>query len=332
MEHLFPFERIKREILTKTEAETNPNFGKNAQDLPISDLLDYGIVNINKPQGPSSHQVTDYVKKILELNKAGHSGTLDPNVTGSLIIAFGKATRVINNLLKAGKEYVCLMHLHSEVEEKKLRLVMNSFVKKIEQLPPVRSAVKRNKRQREIYWIEILEIKNNQDILFRVGCEAGTYVRKLCHDIGLELNTNAHMVQLIRTRVGPFNEDSMYSLYELKDAYELYKQGNEKELRKIILSIETAVHHLPKIWVSDYTVNAICHGADLAIPGIVKLHSNIQEKELVAIMTLKNELVATGTSLLSTQKILVNNKGIAIKIEKVFMQRNIYPKYIKNSN
>ena len=328
MEHKFPFEKVQREVLTKVDSETNPKYSTDPKNLPIEELINYGIININKPQGPSSHQVTDYAKKILNIKKAGHSGTLDPNVTGSLIIAIGKATRIVHNLLKAGKEYVCLMHLHKEVDEERVKEVIESFVGTIDQLPPVRSAIKRRKRKRDIYWIEVLEVKE-KDILFRVGCEAGTYIRKLCHDIGEKLNVGAHMTQLIRTRVGPYNDSTMHSLYELKDAIELYKEGNEKELRKIIQPIETAIEHLPKVWINDNTVNAICHGADLAIPGISKLN-NLKQKEKIAILTLKNELVATGLAKLNSEEILEREKGIAIKTEKVYMKRDLYPKYSKS--
>ncbi|MBT6995391.1 RNA-guided pseudouridylation complex pseudouridine synthase subunit Cbf5 [Candidatus Woesearchaeota archaeon] len=326
----FPFEKKEKEILEKQEGTTDKNYGKNPKSRTLKESLDYGIININKPQGPSSHQVTDYVKKILQINKAGHSGTLDPNVTGSLIIALGRSTRVIHNLLKAGKEYVCLMHIHTEQNENEIKQAINSFVTKIEQMPPVRSAVKRRKRQREIYYIKTHEIKNNQDVLFTVGCEAGTYIRKLCHDIGLKLNTKAHMQQLIRTRVGPFDQKTMHSLYELKDAFELYKEGNEKELKKIIMPVETAIEHLPKIWISDHAVDPLCHGTDLAIPGIIKLESHIKENDTVAILTLKDELVATGISKLNSEKIKDLEKGIAIITKKIFMKKDTYQKYSKS--
>ncbi len=329
MEEKFPFEKEKRIVLEKTKSKTDPNYGCNPESRPIEEILNYGIININKPQGPTSHQVTDYAKKILNIPKAGHSGTLDPNVTGSLIIALGRSTRIVHNLLKAGKEYVCLMHLHKPVEEEEIKQAINSFIGVIDQLPPRKSAVKRRKRKREIYYITILEIKNNQDVLFRVGCQAGTYIRKLCSDIGKKLNTNAHMTQLIRTRVGPYNETTMHSLYELKDAYELYKQGDDSELKKIILPVETAIQHFPKIWVSDKAVDSLCHGADLAIPGISKLHSNIKPNDKVAILTLKDELICTGTAKLTSEDILENTKGIAVKTEKVYMKRNTYPRYNK---
>ncbi len=319
----FPFEREKPEMITIKESEIDSELSPEPEERTIEQITNYGIININKPQGPTSHQVTDYVKKILNIKRAGHSGTLDPNVTGSLIIALGDATRAVHHLLKAGKEYVCLMHLHKEVKEKEIKDIINSFVKKIDQKPPVKSAVKRRNRKREIYYITILEIKN-QEVLFKVGCEAGTYIRKLCHDIGQKLKTGAHMVQLIRTRVGPFNSKSWYTLQELRDAYEYYKDGKEKELKKIIQPVETAIEHLPKIWVNDSAVNTLCHGADLAIPGVSKITSNINNKDTVAILTLKDKIICTGIANMSSKEIKRSQKGIAAKTKKVFMKRNIY--------
>ena len=158
---------MKKQIFVKKEAEAV--FGKNPKERTAEELIEYGIVNINKPKGPTSHQTSDYVKKILRIEKAGHSGTLDPAVTGVQPIALGRATRITQFLLTAPKEYVCLMHLHKEVEEEKLREVIKQFVGKIQQLPPIKSAVKRQLRTRKIYEFEILEIKK-QDVLFRVKC------------------------------------------------------------------------------------------------------------------------------------------------------------------
>jgi H/ACA ribonucleoprotein complex subunit 4 len=319
----FPFERETTETITIKESETDLEMASNPEKESIKQLINYGIININKPQGPTSHQTTDYVKKILNIKRAGHSGTLDPNVTGSLIIALGDATRIVHHLLKAGKEYVCLMHIHKEIKEKEIIDTINSFVKKIDQKPPVKSAVKRKTRKREIYYITILEIKG-QEVLFKVGCEAGTYIRKLCHDIGQKLKTGAHMVQLIRTRVGTFNDKSWCTLQELRDACEYYKEGNEKELKKIIKPVETAVEHLQKIWVNDNAVNTLCHGADLAIPGVSKINSNINKEDKVAIMTLRNELVCTAVAKMDTKEIKRSQKGIVSKTKKVFMKRNTY--------
>ena len=174
-----PFQKVKRTVLVKKEAETDPKYGGDPNNRSMDVLIDYGIINIDKPRGPTSHQVSDYLKRIIQVNKAGHSGTLDPNVTGVLPTATGRGTRVVEALLKAGKEYVGIMHLHHEVDEKELRQVLVEFTGKIKQLPPIKSAVKRQERFRKIYYFDIIEYKN-QDVLFKVGCQAGTYIRKLC--------------------------------------------------------------------------------------------------------------------------------------------------------
>src|SRR3989344_4634623 len=180
-----PFER-ERNVIVREEAETDPKHGKIPEERTVEENLDFGILNLNKLQGPTSHQVSDYVKKILKVKRAGHSGTLDPNVTGVLPIALNRGTRVLKTLLKAGKEYICLMHLHDDISEDKIRKAAIKLIGKIIQKPPVRSAVKRVERTREVYYLEILEI-DGKDVLFKVGCEAGTYIRTLCIQIGREL-------------------------------------------------------------------------------------------------------------------------------------------------
>jgi H/ACA ribonucleoprotein complex subunit 4 len=310
-------------ILTKKQEDTNPEFGCKPENRSIKTLINYGIVNINKHQGPTSHQISDNVQKILNISKAGHSGTLDPNVTGCLVIALDKATRVVETLLKEGKEYVCLMHLHSKRDSDKIKKTFKSSLGKIEQLPPIKSAVKRQLRIREIYDLKILEI-DKQSILFRVKCQAGTYIRKLCHDLALQMQTRGNMVQLVRTQVGPFNDKNWHTLHDLKDAYEFYKEGDSTQLKKIILPIESVIKQLPRIWVFDNAVDSLCHGADLSIPGISKLDDYIQENDLVAVLTLKNELICLGNSVSSSKKIFKNSKGKAIKTTKVFMERKTY--------
>ena len=292
--------------------------GKRPEERTIPELLQSGMINLDKPKGPSSHQVSDFVKKILNLDKAGHSGTLDPNVTGVQPIALNKASRITHFLLTAPKEYVCLMHLHKEVEETLLKETIQKFIGKIQQLPPLKSAVKRQLRTREIYEFELMEIKG-KDILFRVKCQAGTYIRKLCADLGQQLHTGAHMAELRRTKAGPFTEqDHLISLTDLQDAHHYYQQGNDKFLRYCLQPIENAVRHLPKCWIFDNAIESITNGRDVAIPGISKL-DQFRRDEFVAILTLKGELVAIGTSLLSAVEINTQSKGLAIKIKKVFM-------------
>lgn len=324
-ETLLPFERFERELFIKKKSKTDPKFGVDPEKRPVDDLINFGIVNINKPKGPTSHQVSAYVQKILCIKKSGHSGTLDPKVTGILPVALGRGTRIVQALLKAGKEYVCIMHLHKEVEEEKINSVIEKFVGKIKQKPPIRSSVKRRERIRKIYYIKIHEIKG-KDVLFTVGCQAGTYIRKLCHDIGEKLGTGAHMAELIRTKAGPFKTESMATLQDLADSLWHYKNGgNEIFIRHVIKPIEHAVAHLPKIYVLDTTVDTLCHGADLKLPGVSMVESDIQAGEDIAIMTLKKELVALGTAKMISKDIVKKEKGIAASTDKVFMLEGTYP-------
>lgn len=324
-----PFEEIKRDILVKKESSTNEGYGKKPEQRTIKELLNNSVICLNKPDGPSSHQVADYAKRVLKIDKVGHGGTLDPGVTGVLPLSLGKATKVMDTLLKAGKEYICLMHIHSQIPQSKIHKTSKEFIGKITQLPPVKSAVKRQLREREIYYLEILEIKN-QDVLFRVGCQAGTYIRTLCVNWGKALGTNAHMQQLIRTKAGPFNEKEWYSLQDIKDAFSLYEEGNEKEIKKILKPVEFATQHLPNIWITDSSVDTICHGANLSIPGISKLNSQIEKDDLVAIITLKNELIAVGNAILTSEEIMKNQKGLAVKTTRVFMDPETYPHFNRN--
>ena len=168
MENLLPFEKIERKVLIRKESETNYKYGCNPNERKTEEIINYGIVNIDKPKGPTSHQVSDYVQKILHINKSGHSGTLDPAVTGVLPIALGRGTRIVQALLTAGKEYIAIMHLHKAVEEKiLLETIQQNFLGKIMQMPPLKSSVKWQLRPRTIYYFEILEIEGN-DVLVAV--------------------------------------------------------------------------------------------------------------------------------------------------------------------
>lgn len=324
MENLLPFEKKQRKIFVKRDLETNPNHGCDPEQRPVDVLLNYGIVNLDKYKGPTSHEVTSFLKKILNVKKAGHSGTLDPAVTGVLPIAIGRATRIVDSLLKSGKEYVAIMHLHKEVKEDRLKEGFEKFTGKIRQMPPIKSAVKRQWRFRNVYYTEILEI-NEKDVLFKIGCEAGTYIRKFIHDLGQYLGTGAHMAELRRTKAGCFTEEkNLVTLQDVSDALHYYhEEKNEKFIRHCVQPIEHAVEHLPKVYAADSAVDVLCNGVNLKIPGIAKLEE-LEKDETVAVMTLKNELIAIGTAQLVYNKILEQDKGTAVKINKVFMERGTY--------
>ncbi len=227
--------------------------------------------------------------------------------------------------MQTGKEYICLMRLHGDVSDEKLLEAIKLFTGQIYQIPPVRSSVARKPRIRTIYYAEIIE-RNGRDVLMRVACSGGTYIRKYCYDLGLYLGCGAHMQELRRTKAGPYDEGDSVTLLDVYEAVKLYKEnGEERALRSVIQPVETTVKLLPKVYVLDSAVDAICHGADLAVVGISKLDEKIKRGDEVAIMTLKGELVAFGRAQMSTEEILESSKGIAVDTERVIMDRGTYP-------
>jgi H/ACA ribonucleoprotein complex subunit 4 len=315
----------QRKRLIKVTAKTNSNYGKNPGDRTVRELLQNGFINLDKPAGPTSHQVVAWVKEILDIEKAGHGGTLDPNVTGVLPVALGDATRALQVLLVAGKEYIALMKLHKHVEEKKIHEICKSFVGEISQMPPLRSAVKRIQRTREVYYLEVLEV-HDTEVLFLVGCEAGTYIRTLCVDIGKKLGCGAQLIELRRTRVGTISEETVVTLQDLKDAFFFWKEdGDDTELRKTILSMEQLLEVVPKIVVRDSSVDALCHGANLAIPGVVEIDADIKKDEIAAVLSLKGEGVALVKMEIPSEQVLERDTGICATLERVLMNKGTYP-------
>ncbi|MFO7872699.1 MAG: RNA-guided pseudouridylation complex pseudouridine synthase subunit Cbf5 [Candidatus Undinarchaeales archaeon] len=321
-----PFEK-DRDFIVKREEPVSEEHGCRPEKREIEEYLKKGIVNVDKPPGPTSAQVSEFVKKILKIKKAGHSGTLDPGVSGVFPVGISEGTKVLNTLLSAGKEYVALMHLHENATKNEIINVLDEFTGKLFQRPPVRSAVNRDLRIREIYYIDLLEIKG-KNVLFKVGCEAGTYIRRLCHDIGLVLGTGAHMQQLRRTKVGAFQDRNAVILQKLTDAYHFWKEdGDEKYLREYVLPMEAGLAHLPKIIISDSAVNSVCHGAQLAVPGILKFETKINKGDLVAVFTQKGEAVLYGKSKMPSKEIKSSEKGRAVETERVLMDADTYPKF-----
>lgn len=253
-------------------------------------------------------------------------------MTGILPVALEEATKIVQALLIMGKEYICIMQLHTPVSENILKDVMNEFIGEIYQRPPLRSSVKRQVRTRTIYYLNLLEVQNNL-ALFQVGCQSGTYIRKLCHDIGEALGCGAHMKELRRTRVGPFSEDqTLANLYDLAYAQAAFtEEESETQLRKAIQPMENGLAPLPKVYIRDSAVDAICHGAYLAIPGILKVETVITPNTIIALFTQKGEAVALANATMSTENMMKQDHGIAAKILRVIMPINTYPKMWRTS-
>ena len=219
------------------------------------------------------------------------------------------------------------MKLHSLISENRVKKVLEEFQGPLYQRPPVRSSVKRRLRTRTIYYNDFLEMDKN-NVLFKVGCEAGTYIRKLCYDIGEVLGCGAHMQELRRTRVGPFIEDeSLVTLHDITYLYSKWQESkDEKLLRKFIYPMEKALELLPKIYVRDSAVDALCHGAHLTAPGVLSLDSGIKIGDQIAILTQKREAITLSKAFVSSEKILKMDHGFVARTERVLMPRGIYPK------
>ncbi|MBY9007149.1 MAG: RNA-guided pseudouridylation complex pseudouridine synthase subunit Cbf5 [Candidatus Lokiarchaeota archaeon] len=316
------------QLMIKSQGTSNPDYGLEPEKRSIKQLLEYGTINLDKVSGPTSHEVVSWIKKMLNVDSVGHGGTLDPKVTGVLPVGLGQATRVLSALLNAGKEYVCIMYLHKLETRNRIEKILKLFTGKLYQRPPVVSSVARRLRMREIYYVDLLEVRENH-VLFRVGCEAGTYIRKFCFDLGEALCSGAHMVELRRTRVGTYEEDnSLATLQNLKDAFTIYREENDEfYLRSIISPMEKMVHHLPKIYVRDSAVDALCHGAALASAGVCYVDARIKPDTQVAFMTLKKELIGFGIAEKDAMTIYKATKGIMVKNNKVFMKRGTYPRW-----
>ncbi len=306
---------------------TNDVYGTYYDKRSIEQLLNYGIILLDKPPGPTSHETVAWTKRILKLPKIGHSGTLDPQVSGVLPLGLGDATKALGVLLYGPKEYHALGRIHSLPSKEKLDEVIEMFKGEIFQKPPQRSAVVRQTRTRTIYEFEVIEQKERL-LLTRILCESGTYVRKLYYDIGEILGPGATMIELRRTRVDQFCEtDGLVTLHELADAFALWEEKkDDSKLMKMIKPVEYALSELKSVMVRDSAVDAMCHGAQLAIPGILKISPNLKKGDIVGIYTQKGEAVALAESTMSGTDICDAVKGYAFETKRLIMAPNTYPK------
>lgn len=296
--------------------EEESTWGKTPSEKTVADILPYSIAVIDKPCGPSSHEVSAWVKKILGVAKSGHSGTLDPEVSGVLPVLLGDATKAAGYLLKDRKTYVALMKLRESKTDAELERVFARFRGPIYQTPPKKSAVRRVLRTRHVYRLELLE-NDGQFVLFESEVEAGTYIRKLCYDMGEVLQCGGLMAELRRIVAAGFTESQTHTLQDLSDAVWLYKvKGDESELRGMLVPVEQSIG-LKKVVVSDGAIQPITTGANLAIPGILALESGIKAEEPVQIISGKGELICLAKALLSTEQIQNQKKGMAFDIERV---------------
>ncbi|KAI9679066.1 MAG: centromere/microtubule-binding protein cbf5 [Trizodia sp. TS-e1964] len=292
----------------------------------LKSYISSGVINLDKPSNPSSHEVVAWVKRMLRIEKTGHSGTLDPKVTGCLIVCLDRATRLVKSQQGAGKEYVCVIRLHDKLPggEAQLARALETLTGALFQRPPLISAVKRQLRIRTIHESKLYEFDNDRHLgVFWVSCEAGTYIRTLCVHLGLLLGVGAHMQELRRVRSGAMDEqDGMVTLHDVLDAQ--WMQDNSRDesyLRRVIRPLESLLTTYKRIVVKDSAVNAVCYGAKLMIP-----EAGIEVHEEVVLMTTKGEAIALGISQMSTVELTTCDHGVVAKVKRCIMERDLYPR------
>ncbi|WMT49678.1 RNA-guided pseudouridylation complex pseudouridine synthase subunit Cbf5 [Cuniculiplasma divulgatum] len=260
------------------------------------------FICIDKPKGPTSHQIDYWVRQITGVERVGHIGTLDPQATGLLVIALGKCVRLVDIAHEYPKEYIATLKLHADADELSIRKAFDHFKGEIYQLPPIKSAVARKLRTREIYDIEIMEIRN-RDVLFKVKCQSGTYIRTLCVDIGYYLGTKGNMTDLRRLGTGPFREEMAITLQELSDRVEMAKAGKDHLLKSAMYQSNFLLSTFSKVIIKASTLKTIAHGSDLYPGGIKAIIGEPLAGERVALISESGQLVGTGKMVLSFNQI-----------------------------
>ena len=279
-------------------------------DRTPAERLAFGVVNLDKPPGPSAHQVAAWVRDAasdaladaqaagrareeLSVDGAAHAGTLDPKVTGCLPMLTGDATRVAQAFGEGEKEYVSVLELHGDAPSD-LEAVVAEFEGEVYQKPPRKSAVSRRLRTREIFELDVLEVEQRRALL-RVRCEPGTYIRKLCHDIGLAAGTGAHMGHLRRTATTPFDDTTLVTLHDLVDAIHDWLDHDDPEaLRDVLQPAERALSHLPKVTIAPSAAESVADGAPIYAPGVIDAPNPDTVDGIVAAYTPNDAVVALG--------------------------------------
>jgi len=317
------------ELHVRTSHYTPLPCGSSPLARPLKDHLSYGIINLDKPANPSSHEVVSWIKKILRVEKTGHSGTLDPKVTGCLIVCIDRATRLVKSQQSAGKEYVAVARLHAACGTAKVQRCVETLTGALFQRPPLISAVKRQLRIRNIYESKLLEYDTERNLgVIWVSCEAGTYIRTLCVHLGLLTGVGGHMQELRRVRSGALGEsDNLVTMHDVLDAQHVYDTTkDESYLRRVIMPLEVLLTKYKRIVVKDSAVNAICYGAKFMIPGLLRFADGIELNDEVVLMTTKGEAIAVAIAQMTTAVMATVDHGVVAKIKRVIMERDVYPR------
>jgi len=286
------------------------NFSRLKQKKSIRELLEFGIIVIDKPTVMTSFDVSDFVRRKLKefgVRKTSHFGTLDPMTTGVLPIALNRAVKLTGFFLGEDKEYVGVMKIHKDISIEQIEeAIKKKFLGKIMQMPPVKSRVKRQEREREIKKFQILR-KEDRDVSFSVECQGGTYVRKLVHDLGESLGIGAHMTELRRIRAGIFKEEESVTKEHFELAVKDYERGSERKLKEMIIPAEVISQVYNPVEVKEEAIGKLLHGAPLDDNSLIK-KSNLEKGKIISVFA--------GERFIGMYKV-VNEKNIFAKPEFV---------------
>ncbi|MEE2812190.1 MAG: RNA-guided pseudouridylation complex pseudouridine synthase subunit Cbf5 [Candidatus Thermoplasmatota archaeon] len=318
-------------IVLDSDASTSNTHGCIPSDRTIEELLEGGMIVIDKPSGPNSHQVSAWARDLLNLEKLGHGGTLDPFATGVLVLLCGRSMRLTKKVLNHDKVYVCVLRAKQSFDRDALERCLSQLSGQVYNVPPEISAVKVQVRSRRMQ-STLIDV-DGCDAVIHVDCESGSYIRTLARDLGLLIGHPIELKELRRTQSGRFNESHSVTLQHLTDALWLWKEkGDENAMRKILAPIESLVSELPQIIIKDGAASAMAHGATLLRPGLVSIDSNLIRGDLVRVMTMKGELVATATMLTRAEMVEEMQTGDIAKPEAVFLSADTYPRAWKKSS
>ena len=317
-------------ILIDEGATTSAAHGCNPQQRTIEELLEAGMIVIDKPTGPNSHQVSAWARDILGVDKLGHGGTLDPFATGVLLLLSGRSMRLTKKVLSHDKKYVGVLRAPRDFDDDALGRAITQLSGQVYNVPPEISAVKIQVRSRRMH-TRLLDV-DGRDAAVEVVCEAGTYIRTFARDLGLLLGHPVELKELRRTESGRFTEPQSVTLHDLKDAFWLWRdKGEETALRRILSPIESLVSEIPEIIVKDGAAGAIAHGAPLMRPGVVSIADDLERGDSVRIMTMKGELVALATMLTRSEMVAEMNEGEVARPDSVFLPSETYPRAWKKN-
>ncbi|MDC0341296.1 RNA-guided pseudouridylation complex pseudouridine synthase subunit Cbf5 [Candidatus Poseidoniaceae archaeon] len=318
-------------IILDSEAKTDDDIGKIPDMRTVEERLESGFILLDKAAGPSSHQVASWARDMFGLERLGHGGTLDPFATGVLPLMAGKSMKLTKKILTHDKTYICVFRFASEPDSKMLDEVMSNMTGRVFNVPPEISAVKIQVRSRRIFKFEKLDFKNNQ-MVARVQCEAGTYIRTMARDMGLLLNMKVELKELRRETSGIFTLDDCVTLQQLADAYWLWKELSQPEaLLRIIHPIEKLLLDYPSVTVKDSAAAALSHGAPLLRPGIVSIDPSISEGRDIVVNTMKGETVGIVNMSVTSDSVKDMENGEIARPSMVLLEQDLYPRRWKKS-